>query len=190
MFTQRPFAAARRLARVFAAHPGTGTVRTVWLVSFAGLFLLGAAWALAMPYDGPPDELQHATRAYGVASGQIYAGPANGKVTTAKSLVPRRAGCFRWNTAITAHCQQTPGTDKEARHTRVAFKSGAAGYDPSYYLFVGPVLYLWPDMKGIVLARLATDALISALLASAAAVAWDLTPASAAGGPPTKLLLP
>lgn len=152
---------------------GTSSVRKVWLVSFAGFFLLGAAWALAMPYDGPPDELQHATRAYAVASGQIYAGHANGEVRTAASLVPRRAGCFRWNTAITAHCQQNPGTDKQARHTRVWFRSGAAGYDPSYYLFVGPVLHLWPEMKGIVLARLATDGLISALLASAAAIAWD-----------------
>jgi Predicted membrane protein (DUF2142) len=148
------------------------TVRDVWIVSFAALFLLGAAWALAMPYDGPPDELQHVTRAYGVASGQIYAGPANAKVRTAQSFVPRRVGCFRWNTAITARCQQTPGADVAARHTRVSFRSGAAGYDPSYYLLVGPILHLWPDMKGIVLARLATDALISALMASAAAIAY------------------
>lgn len=159
------------MARVLPTR--TGTVQRVWIVSFAGLFLLGAAWSLAMPYDGPPDELQHVTRAYGVASGQIYAGHANGEVRTAKSLVPRRVGCFRWNTAITAHCQQTPGTDKKARHTRVWFQSGAAGYDPSYYLFVGPILHLWPDMRGVVLARLATDGLISALMASAAAIAWS-----------------
>jgi putative flippase GtrA len=150
-----------------------GTLHLVWAVSFTAFFLLGAAWALAMPYDGPPDELQHVTRAYGVAAGQIYAGHANGKVRTAKSLVPHGAGCFRWNTTVTARCQQTPGADPMSRTKRVSVKSGAAGYDPSYYLFVGPILHLWPDMKGVILARLATDALISALLASAAAIAWN-----------------
>ena len=92
-----------------------GAVRRVWAVSFAAFFLLGAAWALAMPYDGPPDELQHATRAYGVASGQIYAGSANSRVITAKSLVPRGAGCFRWHTDVTARCQQTPGANAKTR---------------------------------------------------------------------------
>jgi len=147
-------------------------VRLVWSVSFAAFFLLGAAWALAMPYDGPPDELQHVTRAYGVASGQIYAGHANSKVMTAQSLVPAGAGCFRWNAAVTARCQRTPGADATARRERIAVESGASGYDPSYYLLVGPVLRLWPDIKGIVVARLVTDAEISALLASAVAIAW------------------
>ncbi len=162
--------------RLFAARRRTkyvGTARLVWTVSFAAFFLLGAAWALAMPYDGPPDELQHVTRAYGVAAGQIYAGPANSRVRTAQSLVPRGNGCFRWKTDVTARCQHTPGADPKTRHVRVSTKSNAAGYDPSYYLFVGPVLYLWPDLRGIVLARLLTDAEISALLASAVAIAWS-----------------
>ena len=92
-------AAGRVRARVRAGDASRGrggSVRRVWLVSFLAFFLLGAGWALAMPYDGPPDELQHATRAYAVASGQIYAGPANAKVRTAKSLVPRRAGSSCW----------------------------------------------------------------------------------------------
>lgn len=162
-----------RLPATGRPRKGVGGIRLVWALSFTAFFLLGAAWALAMPYDGPPDELQHVTRAYAVASGQIYAGPANSRVRTAKSLVPRGAGCFRWHTAVTAHCQRTPGADAKAQHVRVAFKSDASGYDPSYYLFVGPVLHVWPNMKGIILARLATDAEISALLASAAAIAWN-----------------
>jgi putative flippase GtrA len=160
------FAAHRVVARV-------GAARLVCVIVFTAFFLLGAAWSLAMPYDGPPDELQHVTRAYGVASGQIYAGQANSNVTTAESLVPRGAGCFRWNTMVSAKCQQTPGANQNAQHTLISVGSGAAGYDPSYYLLVGPVIHIWPTMKGIVIARLITDAEISALLASAAAIAWS-----------------
>ncbi|MBR7828507.1 DUF2142 domain-containing protein [Actinospica sp. MGRD01-02] len=160
------FAARRVVARV-------GAARLVWVIVFTAFFLIGAAWSLAMPYDGPPDELQHVTRAYGVASGQIYAGPANSNVTTAESLVPRGAGCFRWNSMVSAKCQQNPGANQKAQHTRVSVGSGASGYDPSYYLLVGPVIKIWPTMKGIVLARLITDAEISALLASAVAIAWS-----------------
>ena len=149
-----------------------GSVRLVWAVAFAAFFLLGAAWSLAMPYDGPADEMQHVTRAYGVAAGQIYAGPADSKVRTAKSLVPHGTACFRWNTTVSAKCQQTPGANVKSQHTRTSYKSGASGYDPSYYLLVGPVLHVWPSMKGIVLDRLITDAEISALLASAVAIAW------------------
>jgi putative flippase GtrA len=150
----------------------TGTATRVWALAFTAFFLLGAAWAVAMPYDGPPDELQHVTRAYGVAAGQIYAGPVNAKVRTAKSLVPRHVGCFRWNTTVSARCMQTPGANVPSRTKRVSYKSDASGYNPSYYLFVGPVLHVWPDMRGIIVARLLTDAEISALLASALAIAW------------------
>lgn len=149
-----------------------GSVRLVWAVAFTAFFLLGAAWSLAMPYDGPADEMQHVTRAYGIASGQIYAGPADSKVRTVKSLVPHGTACFRWNTTVSAKCQQTPGANVKSQHTRTSYKSGASGYDPSYYLLVGPVLHVWPTMKGIVLDRLITDAEISALLASAVAIAW------------------
>jgi hypothetical protein len=151
---------------------GKDAARLVWIVTFAAFFLLGAAWSLAMPYDGPPDELQHVTRAYGVATGQIYVGKANAKVKTAKSLVPKGNGCFRWNAATTANCQQTPGANAKAMHSWQKVISGASGYDPSYYLFVGPVLRLSPDMTGIVLARLFTDAEIAAFLACAMAIGW------------------
>lgn len=150
-----------------------GIAARVWIVSFVAFFLLGAAWALAMPYDGPPDELQHVTRAYGVTSGQIFAGPANSPVRTAESFVPPGVSCFRWDTTVTANCQQTPGADPATRTKRIWAWSGASGYDPSYYLLVGPALHVWPDMTGVIIARLITDAEISALLACAAAIGWN-----------------
>lgn len=163
--TTPSLAAHRVIARV-------GPVRLVWAVAFTAFFLLGAAWSLAMPYDGPADEMQHVTRAYGVLSGQIFAGASESKVYTAKSLVPHGTACFRWNLQASAKCQQSPGANVAAEHEHTRYISGASGYDPSYYLLVGPVIKIWPTMKGIVLARLITDAEISALLASAVAVAW------------------
>src|SRR5947209_14268275 len=77
----------------------------LWAFSFLGFLLLTSAWALAMPYDGPPDELQHVERAYGVVTGHIVPddlGEPSFRVP--KSLVPRGSGiassCFRWHTEV------------------------------------------------------------------------------------------
>jgi hypothetical protein len=151
-----------------------GTVRRVWLVSFLAFFLLGVGWALAMPYDGPPDELQHVVRAYGVADGQIYAGGANSPVRTVQSLsLPKGAGCFRWRADRSAACQPGPGANRAAERLPDVFPSGASGYDPSYYFLVGPAIHHWPTMKGILIARFLTAAEISAFLACAVAIAWS-----------------
>ncbi|MFD0630584.1 DUF2142 domain-containing protein [Catenulispora yoronensis] len=145
----------------------------VWVLAFLGVFLLGAGWSLATPYDGQPDELQHVIRAYGVVDGQINAGPANSPVRTAKSLVPEGKACFRWHLDKTGDCQAEPGSVPAEQHIKIHEGSGASGYDPSYYLYVGPVIHLWPNMTGVVLARLLTAAEMSALIASAVAVAWS-----------------
>ena len=151
-----------------------GAVRRVWIVGFLAFFLLGAGWSLAMPYDGPPDELQHVVRAYGVIDGQFYAGSANMPVRTVRSLsLPKIEGCFRWKSDRSAACQPNPGANRAAEHKRDLFPSGASGYDPSYYLLVGPAIHHWPTMKGILIARFLTDAEISAFLACALAIAWS-----------------
>jgi hypothetical protein len=149
-------------------------VRRVWVIGFLAFFLLGAGWSMAMPYDGPPDEMQHAVRAYGVIDGQVYAGSANMPVRTVQSLsLPKSAGCFRWKSTKTAACQPNPGANRAAERAVDIYNSGASGYDPSYYFLVGPVIHHWPTMKGIIIARLLTDAEISAFLASAVAIAWS-----------------
>jgi hypothetical protein len=45
----------------------------LWLLAFIGFWLLLAGWAFAAPYDGPPDEQQHALRAAAVAHGELVA---------------------------------------------------------------------------------------------------------------------
>ena len=51
---------------------GPGQASRVWALAFLVFFLIGAAWALAGPYDGSPDEVRHIIRAAGVVQGQIF----------------------------------------------------------------------------------------------------------------------
>jgi hypothetical protein len=143
-----------------------------WLTAFVGLVLIGAAWALAMPYDAPPDEFQHVVRAYGVVDGQIISPDAMQRVPD--SLNPPGIGCFRWHTEKTADCAATAGSVPGSEQRTSRDKTNAAFYSPAYYLICGWPIYLWPDYTGIILARLATAVFMAAFLASAFAVAAGL----------------
>ena len=145
---------------------------TTWLVAFAALFLIGAAWSLAMPYDGPPDELQHVLRAYGVIDGQIIS--PDGEQYVPASLNPPGIGCFRWHPQKPANCARTAGAVPGSQQQFQRVKTNAAFYSPAYYAICGWPIYFWPDFKGIVAARLLTTVLMAGLFASAFAVAANL----------------
>jgi hypothetical protein len=151
----------------------------LWAFSFLGFFLLTTAWSLAMPYDGPPDELQHTVRAYGVVTGQIVPddiGTPTFRVP--KSLVPKGSSisgsCFRWHTENSAACTNDPGAEPGSEHHFVMAASGSGTYDPVYYFLVGLPLRVWPNMGGVIAARLLTGAIMSAFFAGAVAVAGRL----------------
>ena len=156
-----------------------------WLTAFAGIFLLGAAWAFATPYDGTPDEMQHIMRASGVVHGDIapegitFESGTDGKrtitdqatgaeQTVAKSLV--RENCWAFSSNRTVACAQEPGGDD----TLVKVPTRAGRYNPVYYLLVGWPLALSPDWTGVMGARLTSLALTSALLSAAlvAVTSW------------------
>jgi hypothetical protein len=139
-------------------------------------FLVGTAWALALPANGSYDEKDHIVRAYAVATGQL---------TTTQTIVDRRtdlkpafmvpAGLLPSNATVdcpwsprpakTPACQQwLTGTQK------VLTPSGAARYSPVYYLPVGIPLALSPNLTGLLLARV-LSALLSALLLACAVTA-------------------
>ena len=153
--------------------PSTGLLLRVML-PFAGFFLLFAAWAIATPYDGTPDEMRHIQHAYGVASGDIAPAPAKeGKFPGAYHEVPKsliRSNCFAHHPDQDASCAQPPGGDE----TPVKTLTPAGRYNPAYYLAVGWPLLLSPDMAGVLLARLVSAALVAALFAWATAVALTL----------------
>ena len=54
----------------------------IWALAFLAFFLVGAAWAMASPYDGAPDEVRHIIRAACVVQGQIFPTPATSRAGT------------------------------------------------------------------------------------------------------------
>ncbi|WP_158850651.1 DUF2142 domain-containing protein [Saccharothrix deserti] len=159
----------------------------LWLVAFIGFCLLHAGWAFASPYDGPPDEEQHALRAAGITQGEIIAGEDRFQ-TVPQSLDKNNVvvdgttihkSCFPQHVTVPANCADQPGGDTTLVRTYVT----EARFNPVYYATVGWPLGLWPDYKGIVLSRMINGALMAAMLAFAvvAASRWTRHKAALAG---------
>ncbi|WP_447005101.1 DUF2142 domain-containing protein [Saccharothrix isguenensis] len=155
----------------------------LWLVAFIGFCLLHAGWAFAAPFDGPPDEEQHALRAAGLMYGEVVA--ENRGHTVPRSLdknndaAGANRSCFPMQVTVPASCAEEPGGDSSTMQRYVT----AALYNPVYYAAVGWPIGLWPEWKGIMLARLINGALMAAMLAFAvvAAVRWTRHRAALAG---------
>ncbi|GAA1798154.1 DUF2142 domain-containing protein [Planosporangium flavigriseum] len=151
---------------VSAATERRGALR-LWALAFAGFFLLIAAWSVATPYDGAPDEQEHVIRAAGVAAGQFAPKPEVAKKGSgAFQTVPRglvRDQCWQFNVQANAGCAPSPGGDS----TPVRVGTAAGRYHPAYYAAVGWPLVLRPGMSGVLGARLISGAFCAALLAGA-----------------------
>jgi hypothetical protein len=152
--------------------------RRVFLLALVGYFLLGSAWALALPVNGTYDEKQHLVRAYSVWTGQFIptqrTTDAGGLPTDAvegpRSLLPENPDCtWRPKPPMPASCQR-PVTDR----TRTLMPTSAGRYSPVYYLAVGLPLRLSPDETGLIWARLISAALGAVFLAAATALAVRL----------------
>src|SRR5690349_20958107 len=148
--------------------------RWVPLLAFIGFFLMSTGWALAAPYEGTPDEIEHAKRAAGVVAGQIAPKPVPVKAgsgayqTVPGGLIRDDASCWIHKSAVPVGCARGPGNDR----TLVATPSGAGRYPPLYYAAVGAPLRLWPGYPGLILARLIGTVLASALMAAVFAALW------------------
>ncbi len=154
------------------------STKRVALLAFVGYFLLGSAWALALPVNGTYDEKQHLVRAYAVWTGQFVPTEqitdASGRPTDAiegpRSLLPENPDCtWRPKPYKPASCQR-PVTDR----TRTLLPTSAGRYSPVYYLAVGLPLRLSPDGTGLIWARLISAALGAVFLAVATAIAARL----------------
>ena len=168
--------------------PVLGRAAARWLAAFAAFFLMGGAWALAAPYGGTPDEIEHVIRAAGVARGQVFTPPVIGTgvhegayQTVPLGLVPIRhlkplyRLCYHGRPQLSAACGPQPGP---GGHTQGRFLTGAGRYNPLYYAAVGAPLVRWPSWTGVLLARLISAALCAAFLASAwlSCAAWRRSP--------------
>ncbi len=160
-------------------------VAAVWLatsgkyVPFAAYFLLFGAWALAMPYNGPPDEMAHIWHGYAAASGHLLPeiDPGHGALELVPQSLPGDA-CFFGHPWLTAACSPPPGGDQ----TLVSVSNAAGRYNPLYYIAVGWPLVISPDMTGVLAARLVSAALCAALFGWATIVALSLRKRGALAG--------
>ncbi|SCG38819.1 Uncharacterized membrane protein [Micromonospora inositola] len=148
-------------------------------VPFVAYFLLFAAWALAMPYNGSPDEAAHIWRAYGAASGDVAPALAEkGAVQDVPRSLPPDA-CFAGRAYVPANCGgREPGGDE----TLTAVDTPAGRYNPLFYLAVGWPLVISPDMAGVIVARLVNAALVAGLFGWATLVAVSLRRRGATAG--------
>jgi hypothetical protein len=152
---------------------------TEWPLAFAVFFLINAAWALACPYAGSPDEVRQIIRAAGVAEGQVFARPVALPAmayTGAYQSVPSglvRGGapgyenfyCYLEIPTRSAACGPVPGGP--GANIQRTYLTGNGRYNPIYYAAVGGPLVALPDWTGILLARLISAALCAGFLASA-----------------------
>ena len=145
-----------------------------FVLALAGFFLLGAAWAVSLPVNGTYDEKHHIVRAYAVVHGQWLpthtASDEEAALSTEAyevpaTLLPANPHCA-WIESAPASCQEPMGESGS-----VVEASGAARYNPLYYLPVGLPLLISPDSGGIVAARLISALLSALLLAAAVAIA-------------------
>lgn len=147
-----------------------------WAVAFIGFLLPIIAWTFATPEFASPDEVSHVYRAVSAVRGEILPaenatlGGGAGSVEVPEGIAASAdsIGCFVFDGEATADCAEdiAPGDDL------VAKSSGAARYNPFYYLLVG-----WPSLLstgdvGYFGIRIVSGALASAFLASAFVSAW------------------
>jgi hypothetical protein len=155
-------------------------VRRWWWLSLTAFFLVGTAWALALPPNGSYDEKDHIVRAYAVATGHL---------TTDRTVIDRRtdlkpaffvpAGLLPSNATIDCHWSPKPYKTPACQqwltgNQKVLTPSGAARYSPVYYLPVGIPLALSPNLTGLLLARMLSALLCALLLACAVTAALRL----------------
>ncbi|TDD81824.1 DUF2142 domain-containing protein [Actinomadura rubrisoli] len=169
-------------------------LRLITLLAFLGFFAVAGGWAIALPWDGGPDEQSHITRAAGVVGGDYAAPPdyvtipgfprplAGSHQTVPSGALRLSPPCFAFNPRQSAACvKKRPGPPP---HTSVeGFTAGAGRYPPTYYALVGWPLKWWPGETGLLLARLISAAFAAAFLAAAvhSVLAWSRRPFLLAG---------
>ncbi|WP_339156509.1 DUF2142 domain-containing protein [Actinomadura luteofluorescens] len=165
-----------------------GRLRLITILAFLGFFTAGAAWAIAMPYDGGPDEQSHITRAAGVTGGDLAPEPVllpvpglSRPLAGTHQRIPEgdfrpSPPCFAFKATQPADC--APKGSQAPNRQVERFSAGAGRYQPTYYALVGWPLRLWPGETGLLLARLIGAAVSAAFLAAAVhgVLAWSRRP--------------
>lgn len=145
-----------------------------FLLAFAAFFLLGAAWATALPVNGTYDEGRHIVRAYAAADGQwLPHGDKRLSFRVPSTLLPTDQDCI-WDPTPPKEPRPASCQGAAVDVGRVSTQTWVARYNPVYYLPVGLPLRVWPDTTGVILARLVSALLSALMLAAAVALAARL----------------
>ena len=122
-----------------------------WSVAGSMVFLLGAAWSVALPLMASPDEPSHVVNAAAVVRGQwdgeLGADPVDATRPGAGTIVELPSdyaaivalpNCFAFQSDVPAACQQDIAPPDGSS---VPVETFAGQYPPLYYLLVG-----WPSL--------------------------------------------
>lgn len=138
------------------------------------LFGLCAAWALATPFFGAPDEPAHVIKAAAVAHGEFlgrYTGPATARVTvTIPATVAKAATthiCYAFHNTVSAGCLPHFTTASGSR----SVTTYVGRYPPIYYLLVGLPTLVMHTPGVLYLMRLVSAAISAAFLTAAVTAA-------------------
>jgi hypothetical protein len=170
-----PDPTARRWARIPRSPRGAAAA------TFVALAVMGAAWSLATPLMGAPDEPAHTVRAAAVARLQLRGVDQRvaldlpgweGLLTTVQvpdgyARIGALPGCYAFQATRPADCAPAPIDDM----TVVDTTTSAGTYPPLYYLAVGWPTRFLPPYRGVVAMRFLTVLACAALGAIAAASA-------------------
>jgi hypothetical protein len=134
-------------------------------IAWAILALSGAAWALATPIGGSPDEPAHLVKAASVARGQLIGTPSKGAPLF---RVPEYVAyaevdsCFAFHANTTPHCAPDDSTSSS---TLVEAVTPAGLYNPVFYALVGWPSVVFSNVTGIYAMRIVGDLIATLFLA-------------------------
>ncbi len=136
--------------------------------SFAVLFVLMTAWAIASPLMSAPDEPVHVIKAAAVVRGQLTGTEdRSGRYPVTHVQVPEifalgdTAACYRFHDDIPASC--APSMSGSTHDVQATTTAGT--YPPFYYAIVGLPSLVLVSQRGVYAMRIVSAALCALLLA-------------------------
>ena len=152
------------VAKIGSSHPRNRWV--IFFVAWAALSLMSAAWSIATPISGAPDEPAHIIKAASVVRGEFIGKNSNiGQQVHVPAYIAftQAQTCFAYDPRATANCSPVITGDE---WKAVTSATSAGLYNPTYYMLVG-----WPSLidhnsSGIYYMRIASGIVSSAFLAA------------------------
>jgi hypothetical protein len=138
--------------------------RPFWLTSVIAwvvLALMGAAWALATPVGGAPDDPAQLIKAAAVARGELLGASTTGglRVTVPEYIAHSQAqACVAFHANTTAACG---GHDTVSGSKLVSAVTSAGLYNPVYYAIVGWPSRFFSSDAGIYAMRIVSDIVVT-----------------------------